>query len=333
MNQGKVRSGFSNPIGKGSLLDSEETIRKALQENPDDLSLKIRLADFYLRKHRLTETRILVEEVLSLDPQHHEALSLLGDLFMKDRIFERAIDCYRQAYGKAPNDYLVLKTARAFKEMKRYDDALQELEKVLVVKPRHFTFLREKALLLLRMNRQTEALETFEKARVIRPDDAYVQKEILRLRSVDKSNEQTIAEIRRMTSMPSKKDDPQLHGLLADKLENAGQIREAAAEYKIASDLQPDNVFFLKKQGYCYYHEKDYDQALRCLAEAFRRNPSDFYVRGTVKKIYEIRGDLGGFLRLLEEVLKRHPHEKTLYGAIKKVRKELEVLSSVPQEP
>lgn len=333
MNQGKGKSGSSNRIGKGSLLDSEEAIRKALQENPENLSLKIRLADFYLRKHRLTEARILVEEVLSLDPQHHEALSLLGDLFAKDRMFERAIGCYRQAYGKAPNDHLILKTARAFKEMKRYDDALQELEKVLVVKPKHFTFLLEKALLLLRMNRRTEGLETFEKARVIRPDDAYVQKEILRLRSVDKSNEQAIAEIRKMTSMPSKKDDPQLHGLLADKLENAGQIREAAEEYKIAHDLQPDNVFFLKKQGYCYYREKDYDQALRCLAEALRRNPSDFYVRGTLKKIYEIRGDLGGFLTLLEEVLKRHPHEKTLYGAIRKVRKELEAFSSVPQEP
>ena len=77
--------------------EAEEEIRHQLQKNPEQSFLKASLADLYLRQGRLIETRILIDEVLALDPQHPEALSVLGDFFIKQRSPQKALDCYRQA--------------------------------------------------------------------------------------------------------------------------------------------------------------------------------------------------------------------------------------------
>jgi tetratricopeptide (TPR) repeat protein len=310
--------------------EAEKEIRQELQKNPEQPFLKTSLADLHLRQGRLIEARILIDEVLATDPQHPEALSVMGDLFVKERSYQKALDCYRQAFARDPKPYLILKTARAYKEMKLFDDALQELEKVLVVKPKSLPFLKEKAFILNRMKRFDQALETLEKIKEISPDDAFVQKEILRLRSRKRPETQVVKELQAVIGMESKKDDAQLHGLLAQRLKGAGMVKEAAVEYEKASNLEPDNLYFLKQQGFCYYEEKDYEQALHCLKEAFRKEPSDYFVRSTLEKIYNIRGDIGGFLNLLEETLSQHPDQKPLLGTIRRIRKRLKTASPGP---
>jgi tetratricopeptide (TPR) repeat protein len=120
--------------------------------------------------------------------------------------------------------------------------------------------------------------------------------------------------------MESKKDDAQLHGLLAQRLKGAGLVKEAAVEYERASNLEPNNPYFLKQQGFCHYRQKEYDRAIHCLKEAFQKDPSDYVVRKTLEKSYEAQGDTGGFLTLLEETLLRHPDQKPLLGTIRRIR-------------
>ncbi|MEW6377367.1 MAG: tetratricopeptide repeat protein [Thermodesulfobacteriota bacterium] len=306
---------------------AEEEIRCELQKNPEQSFLKTSLADIYLRQGRLIEARILIEEVLARDPQQPQALSVLGDLFIKEHSPQRALDCYRQAFSRNPKPYLFLKTARAFKEMKLFDNALQELEKVLVVKPKSLPFLKEKAFILNRMKKFDQALETLERVKEISPDDPFVQKEILRLRSRRRPETQVLKELQAVIGMESKKDDAQLHGLLAQRLKGAGLVKEAAVEYKRASNLEPNNPYFLKQQGFCYYRQKEYNQAIHCLKEAFQMDTSDYVVRKTLEKSYEAQGDLGGFLTLLEKTLYQHPDQKSLLGTIKRIRTRLKVLS------
>jgi tetratricopeptide (TPR) repeat protein len=329
MDRGKLLDRIRSFKESRRYSEAEEEIRQELQENPVQPFLKTSLADLYLRQGHFIEARILIDEVLAHDPQHPEALSVLGDLFIKERSPQRALDCYRQAFARDPKPYLILKTARAFKEMNLFDDALQELEKVLVVKPKSLAFLKEKALILNRMKRFDEALETLERAKEVSPEDPFVRKEIFRLRGHKRPEPQVLKELQTIIGMESKKDDAQLHGLLAQRLKGAGMVKEAAVEYKRASDIEPDNLYFLKQQGFCHYDEKDYEQALYCLKEAFRKDPSDYFVRNTLEKIYNIRGDIEGFLNLLEETLSQHPDQKSLFGMIRRIRKRLNVFLMV----
>jgi len=307
----------------GKYEEAEEEIRHGLEKHPDDLFLKTSLADLYFRQGRLTEARILVEEVLAQDPQHPQALSVLGDIFFKEHSPQEALACYQQALNRDPTPYLILKSARALKEMGNLAEALQELEKVLVVKPESLSFLKEKALILNRMKKFDQALETFEKIKGVSPDDPFARKEILRLRSRSRPEAQVLKELHAVIGMDSKKDDAQVHGLFAQKLKGAGQIREAAAEYGRAAILQPQNPYFLKQQGFCLYRLKKYGEAIQCLSQAFRKDPSDYVVRKALEKSYEARKDIKAFLDLLEEVSVQHPEQKSLLGTIRRVRKRL----------
>lgn len=307
--------------------EAEDAILQELQKDPDQPLFKTSLADLYLRQGRLDEGRILVEDVLARDPQHPQALSVLGDIFLKQQSPREALECYRQAYSRDPRPYLTLKAARALKEMRKFDDALQELEKVLVVKPENLLFLKEKALILNRMKKFDQALETFEKIQGISPEDHFVQKEILRLRSLKRSEPQVLRELQAVAGMDSKKDDAQIHGLLAQKLRGAGLVKEATVEYQRASTLEPHNPYFLKQQGFCLYRDKKHDEAIHCLEQAFRMDPSDYVVRKTLEKSYEALGNLGKFLDLLEELYRQHPGQRPLLGTIKRVQKKLNLKS------
>ena len=311
----------------GRYEEAEEEIRRSLEREPDHLHFKLSLADLYLREDRLTESRSLVEEVLTQDPQHPQALSVLGDILLKQHSSEEALACYRQAFNRDPRSYLVLKAARALKAMGRYEEALQELENVLIVKPESLSFLREKAFIFNRTKRYDQALEIFEKIKKISPDDPFVQKEILRLRSRTRPDDHVLKELQRVIAMDSKKDDAQMHGLLAQKLKGAGQVREAAAEYGTASKLAPDNLFFVKQQGFCLYELERYQEALRYLSEVFRKDPTDHFVRSALGKSFEALGDLKGLLDLYEETFRLHPAQKSLLGKMKKIRKQLALMT------
>ncbi len=309
-------------------MKSEEELRHELEKDPDNTFLKICLSEIYLRKRRLTEGRILVEEVLSQDPQNTRALSILGDILFKRRLFKEALNCYREAINKDSRPYLHLQSARALKEMGRFQEALQELQKVLVTDSKNLSFLKERGIILTRMKRFDQALETFQRAREISPKDSFVQKEILRLRSQVKSEDNILKELKTIITMDSKRDDAQLYALLGEKLKETGQVKEATEAYGKASELEPQNIFFIKQKGFCLYRLKRYEEAIECLSRAFHKDPLDYYVRDTLEKCFESKGDMKGFLYLLEEVSSNHPEEKRLWGIIKRIRKRLNLEAS-----
>ena len=109
---------------KGRYAEAEEEIRRVLEKEPDHLSFRLSLADLYLRQDRLTESRVPVEEGMTQDPQHPQALSFLGDILLKHHSSEEALPCYRQACNREARSYLVLKAARALMEMGKCEEAL-----------------------------------------------------------------------------------------------------------------------------------------------------------------------------------------------------------------
>jgi tetratricopeptide (TPR) repeat protein len=310
---------------KGKYHEAESELQEALGESPGNLLLKSSLADLYVRHGRLIEARVVAEEVLAAEPRHAQALFVLGEVFFKENNLKEALDCFSHAFKKDSRPYITLRIARTLREMGRYEDALEELDAVLITHRENLAFLKEKALILNRMERFNEALEAYEMLRRLAPEDRFVQKEIFRLKGLGRPNDAVIKELSAVVNIPSRQDDAQLRGLLAKKLKDAGQVREAAAEYRTASQLASGgDLFFLKQEGFCHYRTQQYEQALECLCEAFRKDPTDFRVKTTLEKIYTTLGRLDELCGFLEDVSMLHPHNVKLMGTLKKVKKLLE---------
>lgn len=309
---------------KRSFEEAEVELREALEEAPEDALVKSSLADLHMRRRNLFEARVLAEEVLAADPQDARAMTVLGMTCFKEKNFEEALELFAQASVRDSGAFLAVQTARTLKELGRLDEALETVDSVLASKSNSALLLKEKALILTRMRRSGEALRVYQRLSELAPGDRFVRKEILRLQSLDRPGQEVVSELRAVTRMESGKNDAQLHAVLGQKLKETGQVREAVAEYRTASELEPDNLYFLKQRGFCHYRAGDLAEAEECLAEAFKRDPSDFIVRKTLERICSKRGRLRDFLALLEEALRLHPENKKLLGPIARIGKLLE---------
>lgn len=310
---------------KGAYQEAEKELKEALEEEPDNFLLKASLAELYLRQDRLVEARILAEAILSSDSQNSQALYVLGEIFFKENNLDEALQCFHQAQQKDTSPYLTLRIAQTFREMGRFDEALETLDSVLVRESENLRFLKEKALILNRMKRRDEALRVYEKAQELDPKDSFVRKEVYRLRGLKRPDQKTIRELETVVKLPSRKDDAQLHGFLGQKLKDAGKLKEALAEFQAARRLAPENLYFLKQEGFCHYHLGAYPEAIQALSQVFRKDPNDYIVRTTLKKMYVTTKNIGGFITLLEDVLKDHPHNVKLIGVLRGVKKEADV--------
>ena len=308
---------------RGQYLEAERELKEALEDAPDHFLLKASLADVYLRQDRSTEAKILVESILSSDPQYPQALYILGEIFFKQNLFEQALQCFQQASQKDPRPYLILRVARTLSKMERHKEAMETLDSALVRERKNPGLLTEKALTLIRMKRLNEALDIYENLHELNPDDSFVRKEIYRLKGKNRPGETVIHELQTVVKLSSGKDDAQLHGFLAQKLKETGKLEEAAAEFGVAQRLDPNNVFFMKQEGFCHYQRKNYKKALQTLGDAFRKDPGDYIVKKTLEKIYTTVQNLKGFVTLLEEILKDHPHNVKLMGTLKKIQKQV----------
>jgi tetratricopeptide (TPR) repeat protein len=313
---------------QGKFAEAEQELFEALEQAPQHSLLKSSLANLYVRQGKILEAKILVEEILAMDPQCSQALVVRGEIAFKEKNMKEALESFRHAWQLDQQSYLTVRIARTLKEMERYSEALETLDSSLVADKENPRLLKEKALVLNRLDRRQEALELYEKLRVLEPQDRFVQKEILRLKGMRRSDHKVIKELQTTVNIPSQQDNAQLHGLLAQKLKKAGQVREAAAAYRTATRLEPDNPYFLKQQGFCHYSLGEHEQALECLGQAFHKDPSDYYVKGTLEKIYNSLGRLEEFLDLLEEAYHLHPHNVKLLGTIKRLRKLLNTMET-----
>ena len=308
---------------RGQYQEAERELKEALEDAPDHFLLKASLADVYLRQDRSMEAKILVESILSFDPQYPQAQYILGEIFFKQNLFEQALQCFRQAFQKDPRPYVILRVARTLSKMERYEEALETLDSALVSERKNPGLLKEKALILVRINRLDEALDIYEKLHELNPDDSFVRKEIYRLKGKNRPDEKVIHELQTVVKLSSGKDDAQLHGFLGQKLKGAGKLEEAAAEFRVAQHLDPNNVFFLKQEGFCHYQRKDYEKAIQTLGDAFRKDPSDYIVKKSLEKLYTTLQNLEEFTLLLKEILKDHPHNVKLMGTLKKIQKQV----------
>ncbi len=309
---------------RGQFREAEDELKEALEEQPESPALRASLAQVYLMQERLIEARALAESILTEDPRHPEALYVLGEFFSRQEKLEEALQYYRQAALMDKRPYITLRIARTLRQMERYEEALSTLDSVLLQRKDNRYFLKEKAVLLNRMKRGKEALAIYEELRGLYPGDSFVHKEIVRLRGEDRRGEDTIQELEKVVRLPSQKDDAQMHGLLGQKLKDAGRLREAVAEFHRAGELDPENSYFARQEGYCYYGLGEYSEAVEGLSRAFQKDPYDFYVKGTLKKIYTSTGRTNDFIDLLESILKEHPENVKLMGTLQGMKKRLE---------
>ena len=155
----------------GKLGEALQNYTRALEIDPSNAQAHNNLANVLFRENRLDEAAREYQRALEINPQLVEALNNLGWLRLQTEDYPGAHDCFIRAYQLRPGDASIqLRLALVLERMGRVAEALQSCQQALRLNPNSAEAHFELASLLARLGRSEEARRQVEEALRIRPD-------------------------------------------------------------------------------------------------------------------------------------------------------------------
>ncbi|MFC1559850.1 tetratricopeptide repeat protein [Candidatus Margulisiibacteriota bacterium] len=140
------------------LLDFEEV----LHDRPDDISVRLILADLCLYIGEIDSAIGELEEILEIDSKRADVYSILGKLYLKKQDFDRAIKLLEQAMGSNIKDINITEMlAGTYVEKGRIPDAISLYKNLIEVNPDNKNYSRILGELYERMSEFEEAARNY----------------------------------------------------------------------------------------------------------------------------------------------------------------------------
>ena len=122
---------------------------------------------------KFAEAERIYGEVLRQQPNHFDALHLLGVIAAQTRRTERAVELIRKAIGlNAKVAVAHSNLGNALRDLKRPADALASYDKAIALKPDFAEAYNNRGNALLDLKRPADALASYDKAIALKPDYA-----------------------------------------------------------------------------------------------------------------------------------------------------------------
>jgi len=255
---------------------------------------------------RLAQARQAYQRALDMQPEHHDALHLLGVIAYQSGDFSRAVEligraielnpanaaahsnlglalqglkrleealcCYDRAMTLKP-DYAEAYSNRGnvLKDLKRLDEALDSYDRALELKPDYAEAHNNRGFALQDLGRLVEALDSYDRAVELKPDyaEAFSNRGNA-LKGLSRLEEALDSYGRAIALNP---DDPEGHYSRGLALQEAGRLNEALESYDRALCLNPEYVDAYCNRGLALKGLKRLDEAMDSYQRALELKP------------------------------------------------------------
>ncbi|MFA5149818.1 MAG: tetratricopeptide repeat protein [Candidatus Omnitrophota bacterium] len=232
-------------FSSGEKARAYELLNKALQVNPDFIFARYMLADFYYIDRRYEPAIALADEIILRDSSFFLAYRLLGDIYFREGIFDKAVSAYRRALAINKNEPAVANNlGLVLMNLENYKEAAHYLEEALRLDPGNVNF-------------------RYSLASVYR-DEGRLKEAVLEYKNV-------------INAQP---DYPNVHNDLGDIYTQEARPEEALIEYRKEIDFclnklsaDPDNPFVLNDIAHAYNGAGEYGKAVEFINKALIIRP------------------------------------------------------------
>ena len=222
---------------------------------------------------QFSKAQMLYVQVLAEQPDHFDALQLLGTLSAQIGQHASALDFLDQALRIQP-DHAACHANRgnALKALKRPHDALASYARALALRPNYAQAFSNRGNVLMDLHRNEEALASFDQAIGIKPDhvEAY-------------SNRGNV--LMKLTRLPDAVDSfrraiaiapnyAKAHCNLGNALKAMGQLPKALASYARALELEPNYAMAHANCSVVLHELNRLDDALAACDRAIALDPA-----------------------------------------------------------
>jgi predicted O-linked N-acetylglucosamine transferase (SPINDLY family) len=209
---------------------------------------------------RLAEAERIYQEIIRQEPDHFDALYLLGVIAIQTRRMERAVELFGRAIAlKRDFAEAHINRGAALYHLKRHEHALESYDKAIALRPSDGQAYYNRGLALTALKLHEQALESYDKAVVLKPGhaEAYYN----RGNALNALNRHQEALTSYDKAIALKAEFAAAYNNRGNALSALNQYEEALASYNKATALKSD---FAE----AYNNRANVLNALGCYAEA-----------------------------------------------------------------
>ena len=288
----------------------------------------------------------LLTHALNVTSDNYIAHLNLGNVFIKEKKTDEAIQQYKKAigihsnyadahynlgialglkgkYDEAIREYHIVlrleedhwkarfRLADALAKNGQLDEAISYYQKIIVLQPGDAEVYNNFALALVKKGKINEAIEYYNKCLEIKPDSVEVLNNLGNAFLEQEKFDEAVVRFKKALEL--KPDFAETHYNLANVLRQMGQIDKAAVYYQEALQLGPDNIDAYVGLGLVFAQQKKYDQAIANFRKVIELNPDfaqAYYHLGT---IFVEKNEIGKAIEQFRQVLRIYPDDAQMH--------------------
>ena len=247
-------------------------LQRSYSLDPNNLDAGVKVAEFLLLSQKKDESRQIVDQILTTNPDYPDGLALIANLDLIEGNFQKAEQAIDQAINQAPtNDKLYNIKGRILSAQSKWEEGEKQFQKAVELNPESFANYRG-------------LLMQYEQ----RKDEAAIQK-LLDTMTLKFPN------------------DPQLYLLQAGIYQKKGELDKAEEALLKAVEMNKDSIQFRLTLSDFYKNQRQYDKAEATLSRALTAFPEDIQIQAVLA---DLQFDLQKFPEaqaLMEAILKSNP--------------------------
>ena len=273
----------------GQFEKAEESLRKALEIDPDNLQIYSQLARSARTHGEAGAERAIYGEILELHPHHHETLMKLADVQLGENDTEGALRTLKEIEANYPNDMRsVVRLGFLYYESERFSESASRFETFLASEPEDDEVRFFLGIVRRRMGEDAAAIEVFSAI----PEDsehsaeAHTQLAVLLERRGDFAR--ALEEVEAAVAAKPTRPRELYYATLRAK---AGDFDGAVAYLEGLLLKDPDDDELLFNLGVVFSEAKRTQEALEYMERAIEQNPNNASALNYVGYTWAERGD------------------------------------------
>jgi tetratricopeptide (TPR) repeat protein len=221
---------------------------------------------------QLGEADRLARTIISIKPDHFDALHLVAFIDMQQGRLDEALAGYDRALAVRPDDpHALYNRGVTLHLLRRFEAALASYDRALAVQPDYAEALSNRGVTLYELQQFEAALASYDRALALRPDFAEVLSNRGNALQALKRLDAALASYDRALAVrPDYAEALSNRGVTLHRLQ---RFEEALASYDRALAVRPDYAEALSNRGNTLQELKQFDAALACYDRALALQP------------------------------------------------------------
>ena len=276
----------------GKLITAEGIYKEVLIEQPDHIDALFLLGALYLQQGNYDTACTYFMRTLAIKPDHPMAYCNLGTALQESGQVDKAIESYRKSISLKP-DYADAhyNLGNALNNLGQLDKAAKSYEQAILYRQDYIDAYYNLGNVLIEQCKHDNALDCFTKVIALKPDHAMA------------------------------------HCNLGSALQKLGRIDEAISSYKTATALQPDYSIAYCNLGTAFQELGKIDEAISAYKKVISFNPDFVMAHCNLGSALQRSGLLNEAKRCFENAIMHNPDYAMAYSNLGSIYQEFSNLS------